>query len=148
MRKEGRAARPGVTISNKATRPHHAKSESSACFSDCRFGIAFNQAAYRIRWLRSAFYPVIDSLVVELNISRITARVVITNRFDEATISLRAFLGDNNSIERLLLRASSSQSDRKQNAPPCSLTEINRFKISITARSVELHINKNHPNNN
>src|SRR5215216_3288329 len=82
--------------------------ESSVHFSACRFRATFYEAAYRLGRLRSAFYPVIHPLTVDLNISRITARIIIANRFDKATIALRTLLGDDNSIERLLLRASSS----------------------------------------
>jgi hypothetical protein len=109
VRKEGRAARPGVIIQvrdDAAT--SRAGPESSAHFDACRFGVAFYKAAYSLRRLRSAFYPVIDPFTVQLNISRITAGIIITNRFDEAAIALRTLFGDDNSIERLFLRASSS----------------------------------------
>jgi hypothetical protein len=103
--------------------------KSSAQFSARRFGAAFYKASYRLRRLRSAFYPVIHPLTVDFNISRIAARIIITNRFDEATVALRTLLGNDDSIKGLFLCAPPSQPDRKQNAPPCSLTEINQFEI-------------------
>ena len=59
-----------------------------ACFGARRFGLAFYKAAHSIARLRSAFYPVIDPLAIDVNISRIAARVVITDRLDKATIAL------------------------------------------------------------
>src|SRR5215471_7788204 len=77
---------------------------------------AFDQAPDRLRWLRAALHPVVDSLAVELDIERFPMRIVLPEYFDKAPVALRTFFGYYDPVKGLLFCAHSRKSDAKQNS--------------------------------
>src|SRR5262249_50045702 len=79
---------------------------------------ALYQAPHCFRWLRTALYPVVDSLAIELDIERLPMRIVLAEYFYKPPVTFGALLGYDDPIKGLLLRAHSRQSDGKQTTPP------------------------------
>src|SRR5829696_7682031 len=116
MRSPSSSSSSTTTASGSSTRALTRNSRSSVIRRDRLAAGGFDalgpqQGRHRLRGLGAVLEPVARALLVEDDRRGLGLRVVLADRLDRATVARRAFVGDDDPPDRVLLGTHSSKSD-------------------------------------